>query len=160
MYHQTETAGVSFLKLHADANPTLNTVTAYGPGYIEVNRTRFETAIAFGPEGPVHPWPASTAADISTDLLMQACGLTSKPKDPLAFLDAGEDQLTFDPNRPEVLLVGTGAQQVMLSHVITHPIVRAGVGVECMSTSAAARTYNILMAEGRKVIVALITETA
>lgn len=148
------------MKLHADANPTLNTVTAYGPGYIEVNRIRFETAIAFGPEGPVHPWPASTAADISTDLLMQACGLTSKPKDPLAFLESGEGQPTLDPNRPEVLLVGTGARQVMLSHAITHPIVRAGVGVESMSTSAAARTYNILMAEGRKVIVALLTETA
>jgi uncharacterized protein len=159
MYHQTETAGVSFLKLHADANPTLNTVTAYGPGYIEVNRIRFDTAIVFGPEGPVLPWPASTAADISTDLLMQACGLASKPKDPLAFLDSGEGQPTLDPNRPEVLLVGTGTRQVMLSHAITHPIVRVGVGVEVMSTSAAARTYNILMAEGRKVIVALLTET-
>ena len=160
MYHRNETAGVSFLKLHADANPTLNTVTAYGPGYIEVNRIRFETAIVFGAEGPVHPWPASTAADISTDLLMQACGLSSKPKDPLAFLDAGEDQPQLDPNRPEVLLVGTGAKQVMLAHSTTHPIIRAGVGVECMSTSAAARTYNILMAEGRRVIVALLTETA
>lgn len=148
------------MKLHADANPALNTVTAYGPGYIEVNQHRFETAVAFGPEGDIQAWPAQTAADISTDLLRQACGLQSPKRDPMAFLDAAEDEVVLDPNRPEVLLVGTGSAQVLLPYHITHPLVRAGVGVECMSTAAAARTYNILMAEGRRVIVALITESS
>lgn len=146
------------MKLHDDVNPSLNTVTAYGEGFIEINQSRYENAIAFGPEGPVQAWPAQDATDISADLLMQACGLSKAVKDPMAFLDATDESPTLDPNRPEVLLVGTGERQVMLGAGVTGPLLRAGVGVECMSTGAAARTYNILMAEGRRVIAALILE--
>jgi uncharacterized protein len=39
------------------------------------------------------------------------------------------------------------------------PLLKIGVGVESMTTQAAARTFNILMAEGRQVIAALIPET-
>jgi uncharacterized protein len=147
------------LKLHSDRNPSLNTVTAYGPGFIDINEVRFETAIAFGPTGEVRAWPASAPADISTHLLLQACAIAPQQQDPMAFLDATEDSPPLDPNRPEVLLVGTGNKQIMLSHEILRPLMRAGIGVECMSTQAAARTYNILMAEGRQVIVALLTES-
>ena len=146
------------MKLHDDVNPSLNTVTSYGEGHIHINETRFESAITFGPEGEVYVWPAHDAADISTELLMQACGLSKAAHDPMAFLDAGDGEVALDPNRPEVLLVGTGRTQVMLPMSTLAPLMRAGVGVECMSTGAAARTYNILMAEGRRVIAALILE--
>lgn len=146
------------MKLHDDVNPSLNTVTAYGDGFIEINQTRYEHAIAFGPEGSVNEWPAHDAADVSADLLMQACGLSNPRHDPMAFLDADDNAPVLDPNRPEVLLVGTGTKQVMLGTQVLTPLMRAGVGVECMSTGAAARTYNILMAEGRRVIAALILE--
>lgn len=82
----------------------------------------------------------------------------SKP-DPMAFLDSNEEpEAIVTGERPEVLLVGTGAKQVLLGHHIIAPILKIGIGVECMSTEAAARTYNILMAEGRRVIAALLTE--
>lgn len=77
----------------------------------------------------------------------------------MAFLDATEATgPKLEGIRPEVLLVGTGNRQCMLSHTILLPLLQAGVGVECMSTQAAARTYNILMAEGRQVIAALLPE--
>ncbi len=149
------------MKLHDDVNPNLNTVTAYGDGFIEINQARYELrAVSFAPVGPVQPWPANAASDISADLLFQACGLTRKKADPLAFLDVGEDQVELDPDRPAVLLVGTGNRQVMLATQVISPILCAGVGVEVMSTPAAARTYNILMAEGRQVVAALILENA
>lgn len=147
------------MKLHSDRNPSLNTVTAYGPGFIDINDVRFETAIAFGPTGDIRRWPARAPSDISTDLLLQACAMTPKQQDPMAFLDANDDHPVLDPNRPEILLVGTGNQQILLNPDVLRPLLRAGVGVECMSTQAAARTYNILMAEGRQVIVALLTES-
>ncbi len=147
------------MKLHADANPSLNTVTAYGPGFIEINRVRYETAVFFGPEGSIETWPATGPADISTDLLRQACGLSAAKADPLAFLDASEDPMpTPVPGQPEVLLIGTGSRQHLLDRGILAPLLRSGIGVECMSTPAAARTYNVLMAEGRRVIAALLTE--
>lgn len=148
------------LKLHTDRNPSFNTVTAYGPGFIDINEDRYETAIAFGPTGEIRSWPANAPSDISTDLLLQACAIAPQQHDPMAFLDADEDSPPLDPNRPEVLLVGTGNQQVLLSQQVLRPLMRAGIGVECMSTQAAARTYNILMAEGRRVIVALLTESS
>ena len=147
------------MKLHADANPSLNTVTAYGPGFIEINQVRYETAVAFGPEGDIDCWPARSPSDISIDLLRQACRLSPAKADPLAFLDADDAQASKpDPNQPEVLLIGTGARQHMLDRDILTPLQRSGIGVECMSTPAAARTYNVLMAEGRRVIAALLTE--
>ena len=147
------------MKLHTDTNSALNTVTAYGTGFVEINTNRFEYAIVFGPEGDITRWPASSPTDISTDLLYAAAGISMVAMDPMAFLDA--DEITppqFTGPKPEVLLIGTGAKQVLLAHRIVQPLLKIGIGVECMSTHAAARTYNILMAEGRQVIAALLPE--
>ncbi|WP_019939399.1 Mth938-like domain-containing protein [Bordetella sp. FB-8] len=150
------------MKLHTNPATTLNTVTAYGLDYIEVNQVRFSHAVAFGPEGAVTEWPVASAADISCALLEQAAGLSRALRDPLAFLDDPEStasgglSLARSPNAPEVLLVGTGARQKMLSPAILRPLLAAGVGIEVMDTQAAARTYNILMAEGRRVVAALL----
>lgn len=149
------------MKLHTDTNSALNTVTGYGNGFVEVNKVRFDHAIAFGPLGEIARWSASNPLDISSDLLLTAARLSLAPLDPMAFLeadDAAAPRVLGD--KPEVLLVGTGSKQVMLPHHIVAPLLKAGVGVESMTTQAAARTFNILMAEGRQVIVALIPETA
>ena len=149
------------MKLHTDPATTLNTVTAYGPDYIEVNKVRFSHAVAFGPEGAVAEWPVRSPADITSALLEQASGLSRASRDPLAFLDDPESAAggltgARSPDAPEVLLVGTGARQKMLAPAVLRPLLAAGVGVEVMDTQAAARTYNILMAEGRRVVVALL----
>jgi len=139
----------------------MNTVTGYGSGFVEVNKVRFDHAIAFGPLGDIARWSASNPLDISSELLLTAARLSLAPLDPMAFLDSddgGGAQVLGD--KPEVLLVGTGIKQIMLPHNIVAPLLKIGVGVECMTTQAAARTYNILMAEGRQVIAALLPETS
>ena len=139
----------------------MNTVTGFGNGFVEVNEVRFDHAIAFGPLGEIARWSASNPLDISSELLLTAARLSLAPMDPMAFLDSdngGAPQVLGD--KPEVLLVGTGSKQVMLPHHIVAPLLKAGIGVESMTTQAAARTFNILMAEGRQVIAALIPETA
>ena len=55
--------------------------------------------------------------------------------------------------------MGTGARQRFLRPEVLRPLLAIGVGVEVMDTHAASRTYNILMAEGRRVVVALIPRT-
>lgn len=149
------------MKLQTDTNSALNTVTAYGPGYVEINQNRFNYAIAFGPHGDITRWAALNPSDISTDLLLAAARISMTKPDPMAFLDAAEEPAaTVTGERPEVLLVGTGSKQVLLDHRVIAPLLKIGIGVECMSTEAAARTYNILMSEGRQVIAALLTETS
>ena len=147
------------MKLHTTNNSALNTVTGYGAGFVEINKTRFEHAIFFGPLSDIQKWPAHSPTDISHDLLMLAAGLSVGKADPMAFLDADEDaEVPIIGQRPEVLLIGTGARQVLLGQHVIGKMLRIGVGVECMSTQAAARTYNILMEEGRQVVAALIPE--
>lgn len=56
----------------------------------------------------------------------------------------------------ELLLIGTGAEIVFLPETLRQRLKAAGIGLDTMQTGAAARTYNILMAENRKVAAALI----
>jgi len=147
------TSGAS-VRLHSESNPALNTVTAYGHDYIEINRVSYAHAVYFAPEGDIHSWQAHSTTDITAETLCQIVGLTESKPDPLAFLDNSSPAKPDDA--PEVLLVGTGLKQHFLPVSVTQPLLSAGIGVEVMSTQAAARTYNILMAEGRRVIVALL----
>ena len=59
---------------------------------------------------------------------------------------------------PEIVLLGSGATQRFPHPGAFAPLMRARVGVEVMDTRAACRTYNILIAEGRNVVAALIVE--
>ena len=57
---------------------------------------------------------------------------------------------------PGVLLLGTGSTQVFPSAGIVKAFADKRLGLEPMSTGAAARTYNVLLAEKRLVAAALI----
>lgn len=122
------------MKLHADAPTALNTVTAYGPGFIEINKVRHASAVLLTPER-VEPWAvASFEALVAGDL------------ERLRALD------------PEVALLGTGSRQRFPHPRLVRALNEARIGLEVMTTAAACRTYNILMAEGRKVAAALLLE--
>ena len=56
----------------------------------------------------------------------------------------------------EILLLGTGARQRFPHPRLTQALARGRVGVEAMDLQAACRTYNILMAEERRVAAALL----
>ena len=142
------------MRLHSESNPALNTVTAYGQDYIEINRVSYGHAVYFAPEGEIHTWDVETPGEITADELQRITGVSATPRDPMAFLEGVPSKKPDDA--PEVLLVGTGLKQRFLPASVTQPLLTMGIGVEVMSTQAAARTYNILMAEGRRVVVALL----
>jgi len=66
-----------------------------------------------------------------------------------------ERLLQLDP-RPEMILLGTGEEQHFPPHATLAPLIDAGIGVEIMATSAACRTWNIVLSEGRRAAAALI----
>lgn len=143
--------------LQKDFNPALNTVTAYGEHYLEINRVRFESAVCFGPEGPVRSVDLRTAADIDASFLKTLIGLDAASRSPMDFLDdAPAAPAALPASAPEVLLIGTGTRQTFLSPDTTRPLLQLGIGVETMTTQAAARTYNILMSEERRVLALLL----
>lgn len=55
-----------------------------------------------------------------------------------------------------LLLLGTGATQVFPARELKRAVEAAGIALEAMATGAAARTYNVLLAEGRPVAAALL----
>jgi uncharacterized protein len=61
-----------------------------------------------------------------------------------------------EANEIDVLLIGTGRDPAPLSDELRWRFKDARIGIDVMQTGAAARTYNILMAENRKVAAALV----
>ena len=57
---------------------------------------------------------------------------------------------------PAVVILGTGPTQVFPSRDVMAAFLTRGIGVEFMDNAAAARTYNVLLGEGRKVAAAFI----
>jgi len=123
------------MKLHADKLPALNTVTAYGADYVEINRERHQAPLRLMPEGAVERWNVGEFDEISA-------------ADIAALLEL----------EPELILIGTGERQRFLPARIIAPLAEARVGFETMTSHAACRTYNILMSEGRRALLALLRE--
>lgn len=57
---------------------------------------------------------------------------------------------------PELVLLGTGARQKFAHPSKWAPFYAAGIGIEVMTTEAACRTFNLLAAEDRNVVAALL----
>jgi len=124
------------VKLQASAPTALNTFTAYGEGYVMVNGERHEARDAGGlivlPER-ILPW--------------EVAGFGA--------LEEAHFQLFLD-FKLEILLLGTGPRQRFPHPRLTRALVEKRIGVEAMDLQAACRTYNILMAEERRVAAALL----
>ncbi len=64
--------------------------------------------------------------------------------------------LISDKDNIDVVLLGTGATMAFPDPALKRALREHGLHVECMDTGAACRTYNVLMAEDRRVIAALL----
>ena len=60
--------------------------------------------------------------------------------------------------KPELILIGTGSRQRFPKPELLKALIEAKIGFEFMDSQAACRTYNILVGEGRQVLLALIVE--
>jgi uncharacterized protein len=73
---------------------------------------------------------------------------------PVAVLTVRDFQRVLELE-PELILLGTGAEQRFPPFALTSDILTMGVGLEIMSTAAACRTFNVLASELRRVAAAL-----
>jgi uncharacterized protein len=120
------------VKLHATAPSRLNAFTGYGEGYVLVNGQRRETSALVTPERLLD-WAPASFAELDEAHFARIAELG-----------------------PEVVLLGTGARQRFPHPRLVAPLARAGIGLEVMDLQAACRTYNILAAEDRVVVAALL----
>ena len=113
----------------------VQTITAYGPGWIAVDGEKTTASTVVGSRGQRLQWHCSRFEDLTPAHFAQ-----------LAELGA------------EVILFGSGAALRFVPPAWLAPLMRQRVGVESMDTQAACRTYNILAGEGRHVVAALLLE--
>ena len=120
------------MKLHADRAGTHNVFTAYGEGFVAVNGERHAVNLVVLPDR-VLPWDLADFDALAETHFAALAALG-----------------------PEILLLGTGPRQRFPHPSLARPLAAARIGLEVMDTQAACRTYNVLVAEERRVAAALL----
>jgi uncharacterized protein len=121
------------MKLHSTPTQHYQTVTAYDDAGVELNAVRFTHSLIVLPETAPVAWPVASFDSLTA-----------------------ENFAELDAISPDVVILGTGKRQRFIHPRLVAALTARRIGVECMDNQAACRTYNILMAEGRKVALALI----
>ena len=109
-------------------------IDAYGNGGFRFADMSHRGSILCLPSG-VYAWPAANPAELTL---------------------AAFQPVLAEANELQILLLGTGLTQIFPPRALRCALEAAGFGVEPMATGAAARTYNVLLAEGRRVGAALL----
>ncbi len=111
-------------------------IESYGEGRFRVAGQLHANAVLVFPDRTL-AWPVTAASEASLDNLAPA-------------LAAGRGGTV------DLLLFGQGPRMLLVPPALRQGLREAGIVVEPMDTGAACRTYNVLMAEGRRVAAALI----
>ena len=123
------------MKLQADRIEGQNAVARHGPGGVIVNGAEYRESVIVPWRGALQPW--------------QVCSFGELTEAHFEALAAFE---------PELVIFGSGARIRFAKPALLKPLIGRRIGVETMDTAAACRTYNVLLAEGRSVLVALLFE--
>lgn len=121
------------MKFQPDQLAGTNVITRHGPGELWVGPTRHATSLVVPWMGEVRAWPPATLEEL-TETHFEA------------LLALG----------PELVIFGSGTRLRFVPAALTRSLIAARIGVETMDTGAACRTYNVLVAEGRKAVAALL----
>lgn len=79
-----------------------------------------------------------------------------EPADPAKLARADFERVFEQADSIEILLIGTGKELKPLPQALRQAFREAGISADPMSTGAAVRTYNVLLAEDRAVAAALV----
>ena len=109
-----------------------NSIRAYSDGEVTVNDRTISRSVVITPDS-IHPWEPRNIDE-----------LTAAHIERLRELD------------PEIVIIGTGRQLSFPPPALTAALQVQGIGVEVMAHDAACRTFNVLLSEDRRVVVALM----
>lgn len=115
------------MKLNEIQYPDARPIDGYGPGFFRVGGKVLDGAVLVHAAGAM-PW---AGLDDSAPLLALA-------------------------GKIDLLFIGMGAEIAHLPPALQHKLEQAGLGVEVMASPTAARTYNVLLSEGRRIAAALL----
>jgi uncharacterized protein len=109
-------------------------IQAYGPGGFRITNVRHEGSVLVFPDRTI-AWPTTAHHAVTIESLAEVAAAMPKV---------------------DLLLMGTGAVMAQMPAAIRAHLRALGIMLDAMDTGAACRTYNVLMAEERRVAAALI----
>ena len=120
--------------MEQQADEDLLLIEAYGGGGFRLMERRVEGGVLVLPTG-FYPMDAKTLSDLAPEHF---------------------SRIVNEADQPEIVLVGTGAKMQLLPATIRQFLESANIGFDIMDTGAAARTYNVLLMEKRRVACVLL----
>lgn len=109
-------------------------VQSYGDGRFTISGQSYAGSVLVFPDRVVS-WPVTSFDEVTPESLQ-------------AVTDAASDV--------GVLLLGCGPRMQLVTSALRDPVRAAGVVIEPMDTGAAARTFNVMLMEERRVAAALL----
>ena len=119
--------------MRADRIEGRNAIARHGPDGVVVNGIEHTESVLVPWQGDVVVWDAPAFLSLTAEHFARVAALA-----------------------PEVVVFGSGERLRFPSPALLRPLIDAAIGFETMDTRAACRTYNVLLAEGRKVVAALL----
>jgi uncharacterized protein len=123
------------VKLQPDRIEGVNAVTAIAPGLVRINTQAYTRSLVLPWRGDVMAWPCDAFEQLRAEHFEQLLTLA-----------------------PELVIFGSGERLRFAAPALMRALIERRIGVETMDTGAACRTYNVLAAEGRSVLAALLIE--
>ena len=120
------------MKMTLDGIDGHNLVTRLGSGVVGIGEREYRSSLVVCASALLEDWPVRQVSELAAGLDV-ILGL-----------------------RPDILVLGTGEVQVFPEAELLARVTVARVGFEVMDNRAACRTYNVLRAESRNVVIGLI----
>ena len=121
------------MKMALDGAVGVYMIKSYEPGRVQIRDRYFDTSLIVLRDHLLDDWQPRNASELRASHL-----------EPIL------------QHRPEVVIVGTGENQVFPEPATFMTLMDLGIGFEVMNNAAACRTYNVLVAEERRAALALI----
>jgi uncharacterized protein len=123
------------MKFQPDTLDGVNAITRQEAACVWVGSMPYRHSVLVPGRGAVLPWSASVWSELTAAHFEAIAGL-----------------------QPEVVIFGSGSRLRFLPPALLRGLYERRIGIETMDTAAACRTYNVLVAEGRAVLAALLIE--
>ena len=121
------------MRFTQDSSTATHLIRSYGPGELRINNDIYRETVI-----------------VSASMVLIESNV--REANDLATLDASR----ILAQSPELVLLGTGPRQIFPNSSFRAQFLNAGIGLEVMDTGAACRTFNVLVAEQRRVVALLM----
>lgn len=142
------TGGAKAMEITPLAPPGRQVIEAYGDGRFRIAATVYRGSVLVFRER-TQSWPVMSLVGLSADELTRSLA-------PVLETPKGGEPGHAPRAPPEILLIGCGRRIEPIPPETRALLREAGVALEAMDTGAACRTYNVLLAEDRRVAAALV----